>query len=109
MDKEKLLEFERKIEKLKKAGFKRLCPGIESGSEDVRKSVTKGKFNQEDIKKSIKIMKDAEICIQGNYLFGLPEDTIESVQRTLDLALELQTEFVNIYCAMAYPVSRLYE
>jgi radical SAM superfamily enzyme YgiQ (UPF0313 family) len=28
---------------------------------------------------------------------------------TLDLALKLECEFVNFYCAMAYPGSRLYD
>jgi hypothetical protein len=31
------------------------------------------------------------------------------MQRTLDLALELNCEFANFYCAMAYPGSPLYE
>ena len=31
------------------------------------------------------------------------------MQQTLDLALDLQCEFGNFYCAMAYPGSRLYE
>jgi hypothetical protein len=31
------------------------------------------------------------------------------MQATLDLALELECEFANFYCAMAYPGSPLYE
>jgi hypothetical protein len=30
------------------------------------------------------------------------------MQETLDLALELNCEFINFYCAMAYPGSRLF-
>ena len=41
----------------------------------------------------------------GNYIFGLPEDDLETMQETLDLALELNCEFANFYCAMAYPGS----
>jgi anaerobic magnesium-protoporphyrin IX monomethyl ester cyclase len=44
----------------------------------------------------------------GNYIFGLPDDTQESMQETLDLALEANCEFANFYCAMAYPGSKLY-
>ena len=33
---------------------------------------------------------------------------MESMQRTLDLALEMNTEMANFYCAMAYPGSPLY-
>jgi len=38
----------------------------------------------------------------------LPEDDLESMQATLDLALELNYEFANVYSAMAYPGSQLY-
>jgi radical SAM superfamily enzyme YgiQ (UPF0313 family) len=44
----------------------------------------------------------------GNYIFGLPEDDLQSMQATLDLALELNCEFANFYSAMAYPGSQLY-
>ncbi|MCK4882024.1 MAG: B12-binding domain-containing radical SAM protein, partial [Candidatus Omnitrophica bacterium] len=38
----------------------------------------------------------------------LPEDTMDSMQMTLDLALELNTEEANFYSAMAYPGSPLH-
>jgi hypothetical protein len=44
----------------------------------------------------------------GNYIFGLPEDDLETMQATLDLATDLNCEFANFYCAMAYPGSSLY-
>ena len=48
------------------------------------------------------------MSIIGNYIFGLPEDDLDSMQETLDLAIELKTEFANFYSAMAYPGSPLY-
>src|SRR5260370_7605995 len=41
-------------------------------------------------------------------MFGLPEDNQETMQATLDLALDLNCEFANFYSAMAYPGSALY-
>lgn len=46
--------------------------------------------------------------IQKRHIFGLPDDTPESMQETLDLAIECNCEFANFYCAMAYPGSKLY-
>jgi radical SAM superfamily enzyme YgiQ (UPF0313 family) len=46
--------------------------------------------------------------VAANYIFGLPDDTMESMRATLDLALALNTEWANFYCAMAYPGSALY-
>ena len=41
-------------------------------------------------------------------IFGLPEDTIETMQQTLDLALELNTGMANMYPCQALPGSPLY-
>ncbi len=95
------------LEKLKRAGVNWLAFGIEAASERVRDSVDKG-FGQEEIFRTIKNVRSAGINVIGNYIFGLPEDNLESMQATLDLAVELNCEFANFYSAMAYPGSQLY-
>ena len=49
------------------------------------------------------------IYILGNFMFGLPDDDLETMQETLDMAKEFNFEFVNFYVTMAYPGSKLYE
>lgn len=97
------------LEKLDKAGFRWLALGIESGSKHVRDGVEKGRFGSEDIIKVVRKIQEAGINVIGNYIFGLPDDTIESMGDTLELAIEANCEFANFYCAMAYPGSKLYE
>ena len=46
--------------------------------------------------------------VGANYIFGLPDDTYDSMQETLDLALRVNSEWANFYSAMAYPGSQLY-
>ena len=94
--------------KLKRAGFRWLALGIESGSNHVRAGVEKGRFGSDDILKTVHLTQDAGINVIGNYIFGLPDDTHQSMRETLDLALECNCEFANFYCAMAYPGSKLY-
>jgi radical SAM superfamily enzyme YgiQ (UPF0313 family) len=96
------------LEKLARAGFRWLALGIESGSKHVRDGVEKGRFGSTDILKVVRKIQEAGINVIGNYIFGLPDDTRESMQETLDLALEANCEFANFYCAMAYPGSKLY-
>ena len=96
------------IDKLREAGFRWLAFGIESANERVRKDVQKG-FGQEEIFKTLEKVRKAGINICANYIFGLPEDDAASMQETLDLALEVNAEYANFYCAMAYPGSELYE
>lgn len=100
---------DRFLEKLNKAGFRWLALGIESGSKHVRDGVEKGRFGSEEIIGVVRKIQNAGINVIGNYIFGLPDDTVESMQDTLDLALEANCEFANFYCAMAYPGSKLYE
>mgnify|MGYP003676425517 FL=1 len=96
------------LETLKKAGVNWLALGIESGNTEVRKDVTKGKFTDVKIQDLVKKIQAAGIDVIGNYIFGLPEDTIETMQDTLDMAMELNCEFANFYSTMAYPGSQLY-
>ncbi len=95
------------LDMLRKAGIRWLAPGIESGSAKVRKDVNKA-FGQGKVRSSIAAFKKAGIYSIGNFLFGLPEDDMQSMRETLDFAKELNCEFVNMYCAMAYPGSPLY-
>ena len=96
------------LDKLRRAGFRWLALGIESGSKHVRDGVEKGRFGSAEILKVVRKIQDAGINVIGNYIFGLPDDTNETMQETLDLAIEANCEFANFYCAMAYPGSKLY-
>lgn len=96
------------LDKLNRAGFRWLALGIESGSKHVRDGVEKGRFGSLEIVNTVKDIQAAGINVIGNYIFGLPDDTRESMQETLDLAFETNCEFANFYCAMAYPGSKLY-
>ena len=100
---------EKILRKMKQAGINWLAYGIESGTKEVRDGVHKGKFTQDAILKAIEMTKKAGIHIIGNYMFGLPDDDLETMQTTLDLAKNLNCEYANFYSTMAYPGSQLYE
>ena len=94
---------------MKKAGINWLCYGIESGSQKVRTGVDKLGFGQDLIGSVMKMTQDAGIYILGNFIFGLPDDDLETMQETFNLAKKINCEYINFYMAMAYPGSRLYE
>jgi radical SAM superfamily enzyme YgiQ (UPF0313 family) len=95
------------LEKLRRAGFRWLALGIESGSKHVRDGAKKS-FGQADIVSIVRQIQAAGINVIGNFIFGLPDDDWGTMQETLDLAKELNCEFANFYSAMAYPGSPLY-
>jgi anaerobic magnesium-protoporphyrin IX monomethyl ester cyclase len=92
---------------LKAAGFNWLCLGIESANSTVRDGADK-EFSDESIIETCRRIQSHGINILANYIFGLPEDTHDSMRQTLDMALEINAEFANFYAAMAYPGSPLY-
>ncbi|OSM05206.1 B12-binding domain-containing radical SAM protein [Magnetofaba australis] len=95
------------LDKMRAAGINWLALGIESASDFVRDGAEKS-LNDSEIVQAVRRVEDAGIHVLGNYIFGLPDDTLESMQRTLDMALELKSAFINFYSAMAYPGSQLY-
>jgi anaerobic magnesium-protoporphyrin IX monomethyl ester cyclase len=96
------------IERLKNAGINWLAFGIEAGNDRVRDDVQKG-ISQEEIFTTLDKVRAGGIYIGANYIFGLPEDDLESMQDTLNMALDINAEYANFYSAMAYPGSQLYE
>jgi anaerobic magnesium-protoporphyrin IX monomethyl ester cyclase len=95
------------VDTLKRAGVNWLAFGVESASARVRDDVDKG-FSQDLIFRTLAKVREAGINVGANYIFGLPEDDLTSMQETLDLAVDLNAEYANFYCAMAYPGSALY-
>jgi len=96
-----------RLEMLRNAGIRWLALGIESGSEHVRDGAEKP-LDQDDIVDIVKAIQAACINVIGNFIFGLPDDTFDTMRQTLDLAKALNCEFANFYSAMAYPGSPLY-
>jgi hypothetical protein len=96
------------LEILKKAGVNWLALGIESGNRNIRLEVTKGKFQETNIQSITQKIRDHGINVLANYIFGLPSDTKESMKETFDLALSLNSEYVNLYTTLPYPGSQLH-
>jgi len=95
------------LDKMRRAGINWFALGIESASMAVRDGISK-RMKIIDIEKIVRMVQNAGIRVIGNYIFGLPDDTMETMQETLKLAMDLNCEFANFYSAMAYPGSVLY-
>ncbi len=93
---------------LRRAGFRWLALGIESGSAHVRDGANK-RLRAADIVGTVRAIQDAGINVIGNFMFGLRDDTQETMRETLHLALECLPDFANFYSCMAYPGSALYD
>ena len=66
------------LDKLKRAGFNWLAFGIEAANEGVLNDVDK-RYRVDQVYSAVEKVKSAGIRIIGNYIFGLPEDTDETM------------------------------
>lgn len=97
------------LELFRKAGIGWLALGIEAGNLQVRQEVSKGSFKEVNIRDVCVTIRNSGINVISNYIFGFPDDTMETMQQTLDLALELNTEMANMYPCQALPGSPMYQ
>ncbi|MFZ3047304.1 MAG: radical SAM protein [Desulfatirhabdiaceae bacterium] len=96
------------LAKMKQAGIHWVAYGFESGSRRVIDDITKG-YAMDMVGKVVEMTSSEGMYICANFIFGLPEDDYDSMHKTLKLMLDINAEWCNIYCAMAYPGSRLYD
>ena len=96
------------LDLFQRAGINWLALGVEAASQTIRKEVSKGSFQEINIRQVAKAIQASGMNIISNYIFGFPDDTIETMQQTLDLALELNTEMANMYPCQALPGSPLH-
>ncbi|MFC2142655.1 B12-binding domain-containing radical SAM protein [Acidobacteriota bacterium] len=93
---------------MKKAGCRTIYLGIESGSPRVLEIVNK-KTRVEDIRKGVERIKRHGISITGSFILGLPTETREEMQKTIELALSLPLDGVSFFTFTPYPRTRLRE
>jgi radical SAM superfamily enzyme YgiQ (UPF0313 family) len=96
------------LELFKKAGINWLALGIEAGNQEIRHEVSKGSFQNVNVRQVCKDIQGYDINVISNFIFGLPEDTKETMQNTLNLALEINAETTNMYPCQALPGSPLH-
>lgn len=92
---------------MKETGCYKIHFGIESGSQQILNKVKKG-IKTEQIKSAVGYAKDVGIKTKGYFMLGMPGDTIETMQSTLDLAKELQLNDVMFSITTPFPGTELW-
>ncbi len=96
-----LVEYDLII-KMKEAGCYLLGLGIESGNQKILDN-SKKEQTLDDVRRCVKLVKKAGIKTMGHFIFGLPGETKETANQTIDFMLELKLDFIQSYCAVPYP------
>ncbi len=92
---------------MKRAGCKRVGFGVESGNQRVLDYIKK-KQTIDEVQEAFANAKKAGLETMGFFIFGLPTETEETMDDTIELALELDPELANFMIAAPYPGTELY-
>jgi len=96
------------LRKMYAAGCRRIHYGIESGNPEVLRRIGKGiKLHQ--VRQAVRWAKEAGIHVKGYFMLGLPGDTEETMQQTIDLATELDLDEAMFSLTTPFPGTRLWD
>ena len=93
---------------LKQAGLKRTAFGVESGDPEILASIDK-KVDHDTIRQAFKNAKEVGLETIAFLIIGLPGETRQSMQRTIDFAIELDPVIANFSMMTPYPGTKVYE
>lgn len=92
---------------MKEAGCVLISYGLESGSQKVLDSMKK-KITAEQIENTIRLTRKAKIGIQGNFLFGDPAETDETLKESLEFQEKNKLYFADWSMVIPYPATTLH-
>ena len=95
------------LEVLKDNGLRLLLVGYESGNQQILYNIKKG-MRVEVAKQFTKDCHDLGITIHGTFILGLPGETKETIQETLNFAKEINPHTIQVSLAAPYPGTFLY-
>jgi radical SAM superfamily enzyme YgiQ (UPF0313 family) len=96
------------LRKLKRSGCYSLSFGIESGDDRILADTGKG-INVRLSRDAVKMAKEEGLATWGFFIFGHPGEDRDSIKRTVELAVKLNTDFISIGIMVPWPGTRVAE
>lgn len=96
------------LEEMAKAGCNRIYYGIESGVDEVLKTVNK-RLTKDVVRQTIQDTQEVGIRPLGFFLVAAPGDTRETFQESLGFAKELDLDYVQFSKCTAKPLTPLWQ
>jgi anaerobic magnesium-protoporphyrin IX monomethyl ester cyclase len=89
------------LTRMRQAGCISIAYGVESGSEQILKTIHKG-INTQQIEQAIHLTKQAGIRVKTSWIVGLPGDVTEQL-KSVPLMEKTQPNHIDVYWLTLYP------
>ena len=96
------------LQAMRAAGCRLFIVGFESGNPQILKNIKKG-ATVEQGREFMKNCKKAGIVVHGDFIIGLPGETRETIEESLQFAKELDCETIQVSIAHAFPGTEFYD
>ncbi|MDB5462895.1 MAG: hopanoid biosynthesis associated radical protein HpnJ [Phenylobacterium sp.] len=96
------------LEKLKAGGLRLLLVGYESGDQQILHNIKKG-MRIEVAERFTQDCHDLGITIHGTFILGLPGETRETIEQTIEWACKINPHTIQVSLAAPYPGTFLYD
>lgn len=94
---------------MKQAGCKRVGFGVENGDDWMLRHVIKKGQTVDMVRQAFKWATQARLQTMGFFIFGMPGETEESMEKTIRLALELDPDLAHFMMAAPFPGTEMWE
>jgi len=96
------------LAKMKAAGCHQILFGIESADPEILRNIRKP-IDIEMTRRAVRMVQDAGIAVRAAFMFGNPGETTESMQRSIDFAIELNPDIALFNITTPYPGTQMFE
>jgi len=94
---------------LKDAGCVRVSIGLESGDEHIRNKILKRNMSDSQIIETFRAAKKAGLKTYSFNMVGIPFETKQSIQKTIELNKKCQPDFVGVSIFNAFKGTEIYD
>ncbi|MFX1254421.1 MAG: B12-binding domain-containing radical SAM protein [Promethearchaeota archaeon] len=100
--------FEPLFAALKKANFRFVNIGLESGNEKIRKEILRRNYSNKDFLRTVQLLKSYGLEFSTYNMIGIPEETLSDFKMTIACNRTALPNWMNVYIFFPYPGTDLY-